>query len=1400
MKDRIKRPFGKAKIFKRAAMCFAVAAVTVVSAVLASSCGVDGIVYKIPESKLPTEEQFALKKYDYENLSDVQATVRADTMNVTKRNLPRAKTEMLSDDFSLVYDSENNTIDPVYGSLVTTEGNKNTATIKFRQYPSPKQACDGTYLKDNKGNPLKYEDGSVKYAFSNGTMSGVSVDPASADGSFYKYMLMTQGQHLAMDAARLSAETASNEDGINAEFASWLKKHPSADAQYGAVLGENNAVEKEITLDPLYRSYHASGLYLPAGEPVTVKVEGLKAGEKLSVIIGLQNSLAWRGGLQKDDVIFKSITEGKETPLKSNSVDAYFTKADVLVANNKMTEGEVTNQSQWARQHARAPWVIAEFTLTENKTYTIGTPFGGCIHIGMNNCYSKAKTTFTGAVETPHYILGVTTPQYFDQYLRQAPGVIAVLDTENGELIGYTGEMGTTQYMRRVKTDEIDKLAMLWHSFLSVNESFTGGTYNRFNKIMFDWHVPAGAAVALGNYSFAQPTGWFNDAMNYRGLLQRGTWGTLHEIGHTHATAYGNIWGFATGREGEVRNNALTLLAYIMFCDVGTTIRSGGGAEHGAYANPYNVLTETLTFKGKKGDFDDGSYGYFQCLGMYANIMHSFGAEKFYELLYTYKENPSYAESGTKGNKRSDFAYRCSLIYGMNFVNYFNEFYCANITDDMFTAEQLSEMQSLPNYTPVSSYYAGGIDGVKTAGDYIVSYGNDVEFDLIGKTISGFDTEESKGFEILSVSNPEHGKIRQENGKWYYSFKKDYTGTADEFSFDVRLADGVIHTLTVSLRITYNGSKIMSYDNVKAKDWDGVMAEVSSKSPDRTESINYGYIPSYKSSGDKDVRIAEFYWKAPKSGEVSFSVKADDWLKFYFGEDFDSLEELGTVSTYTNVYKDMDIKRTVVEGKYYAVRLFNVNAGGNGSASMAYKYEGDEFAVFETSDVFHPDVPIGQTIEEFVFEPQFIVSKKDNIKLSVSGTDKSEWKVVKAPENIVDGRFYTEQQVDLETGKPIEGSVVEYDRWQFLIDGQAGTVLHTTYGGGVPKITPESPHEFIIDTSKEQMFNFFAVTTRNNVNSYITDCELQISDSLDGEWKTVATADRDSYKSTTITMNFPEVSGRYLRLLVKGTTGGNFSVLAEFDAGIKSVTQQVLPPTSNKFFATEGWKNSSSIESEPNGYMISESKNEKLVIKFVGESISLYAATGEGYGTADVYIDGKKASTIDMNSATAESRKLVFNKENLENKEHTVEIITTSADKVMLNVVGMPYTANLINAANIYKENALTIALVVFLLLFLATVAFVACLIALPKFRKAVFGNRFVEKLDNREKKPKKQKAEKTADAESRIDEQPKPAAKHTEKAPVKKAAKPQTETKKEAAPKSKPATKTETTNKNKKQ
>lgn len=1289
----------------------------------------NGFVYNIPKIQLPTEEMYALHQYDYNNLSDVQTTIRSDTMNVTKRNLKRTTPEILGDDFSLVYNKTTNEMYAEY-ELINDDANLATATISFNPNNYPE--------------PMKNKASTVNGYAEAAALAGVS---ANQYFSYYKYMLMTQGQHLSWEAFRRSAETASDTDEIDPNFASWLKKHPAADGQYGAVKGTDNAVQKEITLDPIYRSYHTTGLYLPAGEPVTVKVEGLKAGEYVSVIVGLQNSLAWRGqipngGAEDINALINGTGYNSVKFLDSYS-DAFFKQADLLTISGNFYKYNTETkpaflQSQWQRQNARAPWLTYQFNFTENKTYTIGAAFGGVMHIGMGNCYSQVKTTFTGAVETPHYILGSTTPEYFDTYLRQAPGVLAVLDTENGELIGPTGEMGTTNYMRQVKTEEIDKLAMLWHSFISVNESFTGGIYNRFNKIMFDWHVPAGAAVALGNYSFAQPIPWFNDAMNYRNLLKKGTWGTLHEIGHNHSTAYGNVWGFGSKQEGEVRNNALTLLAYIKLCDVGTTIRNGEDAEHGDYANPYSTLKETIANANKFSDFSEA--GYFQALGMYANIMHSFGADKYYELMYSYNLNPTYCD-----NKRADFAYRCSLIYKMNFIKYFNTFYGAKITDEMFTADQLIEMKKLPNYEPVSCFYAGGINGVKTAGDYNVVFGDDITFDLTNNTISTLDTQDKKGFKVISVGNPKHGKIkRASDGTYTYSFNKKYTGAFDEFSFRVKLNDGVIHTLTITLRISYNSARVSTYANIENPNCSGAAMisnlenQILNLVPTFANSASAG-IPSYNTS-DWQVKVCDFWWKAPLTGEVSLAVSGSNGLCLYYGTDFETLEKTNLIYTAGANYNH-SAKLTVKEGEYYAIRVLNTNRGGKGSASVGILGENGRYSQIPQSQIFHPNYPLGKNFEEFVFEPKYLVSQKDNIKLSITGSDKSEWSIVKAPENIVGGRYLEQQLIDPETNKPLEGDgVLVIDKWTYLIDGLNGTNMHTTYGGGVPKITEENPQEFILDTSTKQIFNFFSVTTRNNVNSYITNCELQIADSLDGVWKTIATADRNSYVKQTITMKFEQISGRYLKLIVKGTTGGNFSVLAELDAGIQSKTQQVIPSTSPKFYATKGWKNSVNIDTEPNGYLISEKKNQSLVIKFVGDSFALYAATGENYGSAKVIVDGKLLNEFHLNTDKKESRKLVSNIENLENKEHTVEIITTSANKVMLNIVGLPYSASVLNAPNIYKEKALAITLVVFLLLFLVTLAFVLVLIFVPNFRNKIFGSKLINKLDNREKKPKKDK------------------------------------------------------------
>lgn len=1305
--------------------------------------------FSAPVSTLPTEDKFALQKYDYSELGNTQTTVRADSMNVVARDLPRAATELLSDDFSLVYDTNKKELYPVYGKT-QSGGAIKAANITFDPacYPQP--------------------------AFNIGTNSATAYAEAAKNAgvsqsqyySYYKYMFMSQGQHLANEATRRSELTASDRDGVNADFAAWLKKHPAADGQYGRVLGDKNAVKKEITIDPLYRSYHPTGLYLPAGEPVTVKVEGLKAGERFQFIIGVQDSLAWRGGIPSNGAEFiRTETSGETVKYINNSSDWFFKQADLLTATGHFyqcnSESTPFLQSQWARQNGRAPWLFGSFNFSENKTYTIGSAMGGALQIAMGNCYSRVKVTVTGAVETPHYILGTTTPEYFDKYLRNAPGVIGLIDTENGILIGPTGEMnyedvqpaarlGRNYGVRKILTEEVDKLAMLWHSFLSVNESFTGGVYNRFNKIMFDWHVPAGAAVSLGNYSFAQPVWWFNNATNYRNLLEKGEWGTLHEIGHNHGNSYGSTWGFGDGMEGEVRNNALTLLSYILFCDIGTTIRSGGGSEHGEYANPYNTLGETLRNKGLYADHNN--CGYFQALGMYANIMHSFGAEKFYELLYTYKTKSVYAE-----NKRADFAYRCAITYGMNFVRYFNDFYSSKIADEHFTEEQLALIKKLPNYEPISSYYAGTIDGIKTAGDYKVVFGNDITFDLVGRTISTLDTSEKKGFEVISVSAPAHGSIRYNDSekKWMYSFNKSYNGSTDEFSFVVRLSDGVQHKFTVTMRITYNGTKITSYNNVTAPDWNAAAEYIYSHQPDASVTAQTVGIGTYNTaSGARDIRIHSYYWRAPKTGRIRLSAKSDDWARWYFDSDFGRIESRiaadrkradgkggnGQTTTYQSAYLDYTdfAEVNVVQGRYYAVRLINVNTGGRGSAQLGYKYDGDAtYSDFSISTLYHPDLSNPNGITTYVHEPKFLISKKDKVNLSVTGTDKTNWEVVSAPLNIDGGLTAKETQYGTDPEDPeTYGKVIaerEYKKWEWLIDGQTGSMLHTAWRGVKDAITPEKPQEFIIDTKNVSTFNYFTIVTRNQANSFITNCELQISDSQNGGYRSIAFANRESYVGNTITMRFGATRGRFLKLIVKGTTGGTFSVIAELDAGIYSATQRIMPITDPLVFATEGWRVSSQTDSSlPSGCYYTNAEDERLVIKFKGTSISLYAAVNKGYGSVKIRIDDNDRETVSLNSSAADMRKLVFYAENLNNEEHTVEIISLSSSRVALNLIGLPYSAQLLNAPNIYFERALIIALIVFISITVALLAFIICLVLFPKFRRLVLGNRLMQKLDNR--------------------------------------------------------------------
>lgn len=1273
--------------------------------------GVLNDMFVIQKLNLNTEDEYALKTYDYEHLDEVQTTLRADTMYVTKRGLQRPIPELVSDTYTV---SSSN---PNYSN-----------TIEFTKYPSPTSGinenmfADAAYeMAQNLGLPLNSEaslaEARTKYFW------------------YYKYMLLSQGHALAatyQNMSKLGTLTQSN-----------LKKHPAADSQYGAVEGTNNAVEKVIVLDPTYRALHPTGLYLPAGEIVTVKVEGLAKNEKLSMVVARNSNLGWRGNAGTE--LAKNEIKEAGGEFKND----YFTDTDFITASNRFYNcfeykiNEKTGEeylentlisAQWKRQNNRMPWINGTFEFVENGTYYIGLPFGGIMHINMNNSYSQSKLTITGAVETPHYILGVTTPEYFNEYLRDAPGVIGVIETENGQLIG------ESKYLRDTKTDEIDKLAMLWHSFFSVNESFTGGTYNRNNLVLFDQHVPAGAAVALGGMVYACPSGWYDRATDYRGLLQGGQWGILHEVGHSHGNSYGTVWGFSGNQEGEVRNNALIALSYLKFCDIGTTRDSNGNisAEHGFVAHPYSNLKFTLNINKNLNDFNN--YEYFQALSMYVNIMHSFGVDKFYELLYTYKTNSNTVPAGSIGNKRSDFAYRCSLVYGMDFRNYFNSLYKANITENMFNTEQLDFMNKLPVYEPIANLYAGGIDGIKTGGDYRITYGPDVVMDLKGKTICA-----NSNFSITEIKQPRHGKIiNNGDGTVNYKFNENYTGNEDQFKFTVKQENGQKHEFTVFLRISYNRTKISHYNSVKAKNINLAIDEIKNQTP----TISFGNvsgIADYKNSDNKtsEVKVSEFYYKADRNGEHSFSLIGDDQVKLYFGTDKQNIEEKLTVTSYNGNYKlAPHFEIELQKDKIYYFKLINFNAGGLGNAFVGLKNENTgKISNLNMQNIYHADFTLSQInkIKPYVFEPSFLVSKKDNVLNGSLSNSKSDWKILEAPENIANGRYVEEEVKDPQNPDEVLG-VITTDKWTWLIDGQTNTIFHTAWrGNNIKPPTPLNPDVFVIDTNMQQQFNYFNINTRNSADAYITNYELLIS-SDNKTYKTISKGENLTYKNYVAKLNFPTVSGRYWKLIVNGTSGKNFTIISELSAGVVATAQRVMPITSSNLFTTKNWQNSKTIAEMPSGMMITKHKNEKMVIRFIGEEISLYASVAPNYGSAKVLIDGNYAGTINLKHNQALNKKLVFAQQNLKSGVHTIEVITNSSEVFNLNYIGIPFSASLVNAPNIYLEKALIISLIVFICLFLVVITLLLLAWLVPSVRKFLFGNKLVKKWDSHRELLKVQK------------------------------------------------------------
>lgn len=353
-----------------------------------------------------------------------------------------------------------------------------------------------------------------------------------------------------------------------------LYAHTAADGMYGGKVADDEpAVVKQLIITPrTYNNYYeVTGLYAPAGEVIKIELsdEAMQATGGLTFHIG------------------QALYNGQ--------------------ANNIWT----------ARNFNRMPIILNTMSINRNtavydattKTWTgyIGSFLGGPIYIRDE---LKAYTvTISGGVNYQHFILGITTPEEYAQFVQSSVPYFDLEIWSTGVLLS-----GPRTYAQNMTYDEMYEIASLWEKISLV----TNQVKNHGVVFLFDPFVAAGAAVAFpGRWSVNCPASWFREALNYQAFVTSGTWGNLHEYHH-------NYQGYGVGDRGEVTNNALNLVSYSLFTNISAARQIGnyGGAGFSGW-NTYTSATWALN------RVNTGAISSTNGLAVYATLLHNFGQDAF---------------------------------------------------------------------------------------------------------------------------------------------------------------------------------------------------------------------------------------------------------------------------------------------------------------------------------------------------------------------------------------------------------------------------------------------------------------------------------------------------------------------------------------------------------------------------------------------------------------------------------------------------------------------------------------------------------------------------------------------------------------------------------------------------
>ena len=285
-------------------------------------------------------------------------------------------------------------------------------------------------------------------------------------------------------------------------------------------------------------------------------------------------------------------------------------------------------------------WVI------DSTTMQVGNTFGGLIYITFppDSTFGMTNVTIENAVQSPRYIVGVTTAQQWNTTQRNLPAPWAEIEGEFFILTVPSSEIRNL--------DNTVELMNWWDTALQMEHNLSGYLpWTRVERAVFDIQISAGWMHS--GYPFMAHTVSVANVVNLSHMSTQGDWGMFHELGHNHQ------WMAAT-LPGNTETTCNLFSAYIMTELVGVDL----GAGHSAMSNSSRE-TRTETY------FNAGSqisqWSVWTALETHMMIQEQFGWQ-VYTSAFSQYYNASLSQPTNDAQEYNSWAARISNETGMNLI------------------------------------------------------------------------------------------------------------------------------------------------------------------------------------------------------------------------------------------------------------------------------------------------------------------------------------------------------------------------------------------------------------------------------------------------------------------------------------------------------------------------------------------------------------------------------------------------------------------------------------------------------------------------------------------------------------------------------------------------------------